>query len=106
MTVQLLSVSFSYQICHFPTPHIPVRADIMIEAGLLAFPILLYLPGRGQWRYTNRIVKGGLQLQEQLRILTGFPFIGTDSGTDCLVSVAKIQLFSDLMPISRFFFFL
>ena len=87
---------------------VPERAFHLSMAGLLTpgvapLPCLgrssdfpqSALPSRphGQWRYTSRPLKRGLQLQAQFRTLTGFPYIRRLQPPDCLNSATKIQLF-------------
>ena len=67
--------------------------------GLLALPCPA-LPSqtcvlRVQWRHTDRHFLGGLQLQVQLRTLTGFPCIADLQAHDCHVSAAKITILND-----------
>ena len=96
----------------FPLPHLPVRAISnkqgwphgRPQAGLLTFPRLPYLPESSSVALYKQTFKEGLQLQEQFRILTGFPYIRQHRPPDCLFSAAKVQLFLRFKHIFRIFF--
>ena len=88
----------------FPQPVLPSQLAAKSQ-GRYSFLYTLNLKLFRQWRYTNRLALRGLQLQVQLRTLTGFPCIVRLRRHDCLVSAAKVQTIFELNKFSGNFLF-